>query len=144
MATPNPSLTFKGNTEEAFNFYKSVFGGEFQSLMRWKEMPGSKFTGDDANLIMHIALPIGKSCVLMGGDPPRAMWDSIKDGNNFNISLECESKEEATKLYNGLVADGGKPHPQMPLGDSFWGSWFGMLTDKFGIQWMVNYQYPKK
>ncbi|HWF43558.1 MAG TPA: VOC family protein [Candidatus Kapabacteria bacterium] len=145
MATPSPSLTFNGNAEEAFNFYKSVFGGEFSSLMRWKDMPGSKIPPEDSNKIMHVALPVGKSgVVIMGADMPGGTRaPQITTGNNFTISLECESKEEATKLYRGLVA-GGKEDPQMPLGDSFWGSYFGMLTDKFSIRWMVNYQYPKK
>jgi PhnB protein len=144
MATPSPSLTFNGNAEEAFNFYKSVFGGDFLSLMRWKDMPGSKMPPEDSNKIMHIALPVGKAGVLiMGGDMPGHMAQHLKSGNNFTVSLDCESKEEATKLYRGLAA-GGQEDPQMPLGDSFWGSYFGMLTDKFGIRWMVNYQYPKK
>ena len=144
MATPSPSLTFNGNAEEAFNFYKSVFGGEFVSLMRWKDMPGSRMPAEDSNKIMHIALPVGKAgVVIMGGDMPGQMAQHLKTGNNFTISLECESKEEASKFYHALVA-GGQEDPQMPLGDAFWGAYFGMLTDKFGIRWMVNYTYPKK
>jgi PhnB protein len=144
MATPSPSLTFNGNAEEAFNFYKSVFSGDFSSFMRWKDMPDSKMPVEDSNKIMHVALPVGKAgVVIMGGDMPSMGGRPVTPGNNFTISLECESKEEATKLYRGLVA-GGQEDPQMPLGDSFWGAYFGMLTDKFGIRWMVNYTYPKK
>jgi len=143
MATPSPSITFNGNAEEAFHFYKSVFGGEFTSFMRWKEMPGGKVSPDDANKIMHASLPIGKANVIMGGDMPSSMRSQLSSGNNFMISLECESKDEATKLYHALVA-GGKEDPQMPLGDAFWGAYAGFLTDKFGVRWMVNYTYPKK
>ncbi len=143
MAIPSPSITFNGNAEEAFNFYKSVFGGEFVSLMRWKDMPGGKISPDDANKIMHVALPIGKTNVIMGGDMPSSMRSQLSSGNNFTISLECESKEEATKLYHALVA-GGKEDPQMPLGDAFWGAYAGFLTDKFGVRWMVNHTYPKE
>ena len=145
MATPSPSLTFNGNAEEAFTFYKSVFGGDFSSLMRWKDMPGGQIPPSEANKIMHIALPVGNAgVVIMGGDMPSMGGRPVTPGNNFTISLDCESKDEATKLYRGLVADGGKEDPQMPLGDAFWGAYFGMLTDKFGIRWMVNYAYPKK
>ncbi len=142
MATPNPSITFNGNAEEAFNFYKSVFGGEFATFMRWKDMPGGKSSPDD-NKIMHASLPIGKGNVIMGGDMPSSMRSNLAVGNNFMISLECESKDEAAKLYHAL-AQGGTEDPMMPLGDAFWGAYAGFLTDKFGVRWMVNYTYSKK
>ena len=142
MVTPNLSITFNGTAEEAFNFYRSIFGGEFQSFMRWKDMPGRKASPDD-NKIMHASLAIGKSNVIMGGDMPETMRSQLSMGNNFVISLECESKEEASDLYHAL-AEGGTEDPMMPLGDAFWGAYAGFLTDKFGIRWMVNYTYPKK
>jgi len=139
----NPYVNFNGNTEEAFNFYKSVFGGEFRGLMRFKDAPGNPMPPADQNKIMHIELPIGKGNVLMATDALESMGQKMKMGDNFSIELETESKEEADKLYHALVA-GGTPDPMMPLGDAFWGAYFGMLTDKFGIRWMVNYTYPTK
>ncbi len=144
MATPNPSITFNGNAEEAFNFYKSIFGGEFTSFMRWKDMPGGKTSAEDAEKIMHASLPIGKNNVLMGEDMPSAMRSQFTGGKNFMISLECESKDEAANLYHALLAGGGKEDPMMPLREAFWGAYSGFLTDKFGIRWNVNYTYPKK
>ncbi|HEY3876301.1 MAG TPA: VOC family protein [Candidatus Kapabacteria bacterium] len=143
MATANPTLTFNGIAEEAFTFYQSVFGCEFTSLMRYSSIPGAeKWPPSEANRIAHIALPIGKSNVLMGGDAPSS-FGLLEQGKNFAIELECESKEEASKLYYAL-AKGGEEDPMMPLGDAFWGAYYGQLTDKFGIRWMVNYTYPKK
>ena len=137
MAKINPYLNFSGNTEEAFNFYKSGFGGEFAGVMRWKDMPDAgKMSESDQQKIMHIALPIGKGNMLMGTDSLDSMGDKLTSGNNFNICIDAESKEEADKLYKGLSA-GGKA--TMPMADAFWGAYFGMLTDKFGIQWMVIY-----
>ncbi len=141
MATINPYLNFKGNTEEAFNFYKSVFGGEFAMLQRFGEMPGcdeasgNKMSEDDKSKIMHIALPIGDS-VLMATDALESMGQNLQEGNNFSISINTESKEEAGKIFNGL-AENGKV--EMPLADTFWGAYFGMTQDKFGVRWMVNY-----
>ena len=143
MATPNPTLSFFGDAEEAFNFYKSVFGGEFTSLMRYDQIPSSgKIGPDEGKKIAHVALPIGHHNVLMGGDIPSFMG-KFEAGKNFAVELECESKEEASKLYYAL-AKGGEEDPMMPLGDAFWGAYYGQLTDKFGIRWMVNYNYPKK
>lgn len=142
MATMNPYVNFNGNTEEAFNFYKSVFGGEFTMLQRFKDTPeASKFSAEDGEKIMHVALPIGKGNVLMATDMLESMGQKLIEGNNFSISLQADSKEEAARLYNGL-SQGGKI--EMPLGDAFWGAYFGMFADKFGIQWMVNYEYPKE
>lgn len=135
MATLNPYLSFKGNAEEAFNFYKSVFGGEFSAVMRFSEMPPEhKMPESEQNKIMHISMPVGQT-VLMGCDVPEVFGNPLV-GTNFNVSISADSKAEADKLFNGLVA-GGKV--TMPIGDAFWGSYFGMLTDRFDIQWMVSY-----
>lgn len=147
MAAINPYLHFKGNTEEAFNFYKSVFGGEFAMVKRYKDIPGQegceemKIVGDDLEKIMHIALPIGSGNVLMATDAVGSMAEKVVAENNFSISISAESKEEADKLFNGL-SEGG--NVTMPLADAFWGAYFGMLTDKFGIQWMINFDTNNK
>ena len=136
MAALNPYLNFNGNTEEAFNFYKSVFGGDFMMTMRFKDVP-KEHQGDESeqNLIMHIALPVGKNNILMGSDVPKAMGKAVT-GNNVNISITADSKEEADKLFNGLSA-GGKV--TMPMSDAFWGSYFGMFEDKYGISWLISF-----
>ncbi|MEP6636352.1 MAG: VOC family protein [Acidobacteriota bacterium] len=140
MPTINPILSFDGNTEEAFNFYKSVFGGEFQSIMRWKESPGGdKRPANEGEKIMHVSLPVGGN-VLMGGDALESMGQRLTAGNNFHIAIAPEIKNEADRIFSAL-AEGGKI--EMPLQDSFWGAYFGMLEDKFGIHWMMNYEYPK-
>jgi PhnB protein len=137
VATVNPYLNFNGNTEEAFNFYKAVFGGEFLAVMRFKDNPAcGKITEADEDRIMHIALPIGNGNALMGTDALESMGQKLTLGNNFYICLSPDSKEEADKLFNGL-SDGGKI--EMPLQDMFWGAYYGSFTDKFGVQWMVNY-----
>jgi PhnB protein len=139
MITINPYLNFNGNTEEAFNFYKSVFGGEFMALVRFKDTPeGGKMPPGDQEKIMHVSLPIGKGNVLMATDALESMGQTLKAGNNFYISISPESEKEATRLFNGLSA-GGKI--EMPLQKTFWNAYFGMFADRFGIQWMVNYDY---
>ena len=140
MAQINPHINFNGNAEEAFTFYKSVFGGEFAMIMRLKDLSGPEFpvAENDANKIMHIALPIGKN-VLMGNDIPEAMGRVNENENRSKISISAESKEEADKLFTGLSA-GGKI--EMPIADSPWGSYFGMFRDKYGIEWMVDFD-PK-
>ncbi len=136
MAVINPYLMFNGNTEEAFNFYKSVFGGEFAMVMRNKDVPlENKMPGVEDDKIMHIALPIGPGNVLMGNDVPEKT-DKLITGTNFFISIHTQSQDEADKLFNGLSAGG---QVTMPLQNTFWGSYFGMLKDKFGVQWMVSY-----
>ena len=141
MATINPYLNFKGTTEAAFNFYKSVFGGEFAVLQRFKDTPeAGKTTPEDMNKIMHVALPIGKGNVLMGTDAVGDMGKSLNVGNNFTLSVGADSEQEAEKIFNGLAA-GGKV--TMPLSKTFWNAYFGMLTDQFGINWMVNFDYGK-
>ena len=136
MAVLNPYLNFNGNAEEAFNFYKSVFGGEFPMIMRFKDAP-AEFRGSEseAERIMHIALPIGEGSVLMASDMPEHYGKAVV-GNNFNISISTKSKEEADRLFNGLSAGG---QVTMPMANTFWGSYFGMLKDKYDIQWMVSY-----
>ncbi len=137
MATINPSINFNGNAEEAFNFYKSAFGGEFATVARFKDMATAENpVGDeDAEKIMHIALPIGGN-VLMGNDVPSFMGRTNENENRSKISINCESKEEADKLFNALSAGGAV---EFPMGDSPWGSYFGMFRDKYGVEWMVDY-----
>ena len=141
MALINPHINFNGNAEEAFTFYKLVFGGEFAMVMRFKdlEIPGSIAKENEANKIMHIALPIGKHNILMGSDTPAALGVHNLNETRSKISISAESKEEADHLFNGLSVDG---EVEMPIADSPWGSYFGMFRDKFGIEWMVDFD-PK-
>ncbi len=137
MPSINTYLNFPGNTEEAFNFYKSVFGGEFVMLQRYSDTPQSDQVPPGVrDKIMHISLPIGKNNILMGTDACEEMGFTLNQGNNYYICIGPDSKEEADKLFNGL-AEGGKIH--MPLQDMFWGAYYGDFTDKFGTKWMVNY-----
>jgi PhnB protein len=140
MAQINPYINFNGNAEEAFTFYKSVFGGEFANIVRFKDMSSPEFpvTENDANKIMHIALPIGKN-ILMANDVPESMGKTNENENRSKISISAESKEEADKLFNGLSVGG---QIEAPIGDSHWGSYFGMFRDKYGIEWMVDFD-PK-
>ncbi|NQX43311.1 PhnB protein [Pedobacter steynii] len=142
MAAINPYLNFEGKTEEAFNFYKSVFGGEFQVIQRFKDMPdGDKMSAEDGNKIMHVSLPIGDGNVLMGTDTLESMGQKLNMGNNFSISVDTDSEAESDQIFNALVAGG---EVVMPLEKTFWGAYFGMLTDRFGIQWLVNFDYGKE
>ena len=142
MATFHPYLNFAGNTEEAFNFYKSVFGGDFTSVNRFKDVPA----GDEPlppgieDKIMHISLPIGGGTILMATDAIESMGHKLIEGNNSYISINPDSKEEADTIYNKLSV-GGKI--EMALSDQFWGAYFASFTDKFGTNWMINYTYPK-
>lgn len=139
MAQINPHVMFNGNTEEAFNFYKSVFGGEFAMVVRFKDMPGgpnSMWTESEANNIMHIALPIGKNSILMANDVPSGLGQVNENENRSKISVNAESKEEADKIFNGLSAGG---QIEMPIGDSPWGTYFAMFRDKYGIEWMIDF-----
>ncbi len=140
MAQINPHINFNGNAEEAFTFYKSVFGGEFAIIMRFKDISSPEFpvTEKEANKIMHISLPVGKN-VLMANDVPESMGKTNENENRSKISISAESKEEADRLFNGLSAGG---QIEMPIGDSPWGSYFGMFRDKYGIEWMVDFD-PK-
>lgn len=144
MATINIYLSFKNQTEEAFNFYKQAFGTEFVDgrINRYKDMPGGdKMPAEEQNLVMHVGLPVGNGNTLMGSDIPESRGHSVVVGNNCQVSINADSKEEAARLFNSL-SDGGKV--TMPLADTFWGAYFGMFTDKFGINWMVNYDYNQK
>ncbi len=140
MATINPYINFSGNTEKAFNFYRSVFGGEFAAVMRYGESPGCDqmpIADADKDKIMHIALPIGSSGdVLMATDMLESMGQLLTEGNNFSISVSTESREETDRIFNAL-SEGGKV--EMPLADVFWGAYFGCFQDRFGIRWMINY-----
>lgn len=141
MAIVNIYLTFDGNCEEAFDFYKSVFGGEFPYKGRFSDMPPSEDSSkqvpaEHANRIMHISLPISKETMLMGSDTGGEWASHYKQGNNFSVSVTAASKDEADKLFNALAVGG---MVTMPLASTFWGDYFGMLTDKFGIAWMMSY-----
>jgi PhnB protein len=140
MPLINPHINFNGNAKEAFSFYKSVFGGEFAQVMRMKDLAGPEFpvAENDANKIMHIALPIGKN-ILMGNDVPEFLGRVNENENRSKISVSAESREEADKLFNGLSAGG---QIEMPISDSPWGSYFGMFRDKYGIEWMIDFD-PK-
>ena len=137
MKAINPYLNFAGNTEEAFNFYKSVFGGEFAMLQKFGE--GNQIPASVKDKVMHVSLPIGNN-ILMGTDACEEMGFNVTQGNNFYICISPDSKEEADKLFNAL-AEGGKI--TMPLAKQFWGAKFGMLTDKYGIGWMLNHEEKK-
>ena len=140
MTTINPYLTFNGNCEMAFNFYKSVFGGEFTFAGKFKDMPENPeypVAEEDKEKIMHIALPISNETMLMGSDSSKAFGQATIEGNNFSISVNTDSVEEVTRIYNELSAGGTV---KMPLNKTFWGAYFGMFTDKFGIPWMVNHE----
>jgi len=143
MAQINPHINFNGNAEEAFTFYKSVFGGEFVKVMRFKDLASDEFpvAEHEANKIMHIALPIGKTNMLMANDVPEIMGRTNENENRSKIVISAESKEEADKLFNGLSAGG---QIEMPITDSPWGSYFGMFRDKYGIEWMVDFDQNYK
>jgi len=133
----NPYLNFDGNAEEAFLFYRSVFGGEFTANMKMDTAPGMEnLNADEKNRVMHISLPIGKDIVLMASDIVPSMGHALNQGNNVYISLHPESREEADRIFDGLSKGG---EVEMPMEDQFWGDYFGSFTDKFGVKWMVNY-----
>jgi len=140
MPLINPYINFNGNAEEAFTFYKSVFGGEFAKIIRLKDLSSPEFPVEenDANKIMQIALPIGRN-TLMANDVPESMGLVNENENRSKISISAESIEEADKLFNGL-SEGG--NIEVPIGDSPWGTYFGMFRDKYGIEWMVDFD-PK-
>ena len=141
MALINPHINFNGNAEEAFTFYKSVFGGTFSKLIRLKDLASPEFPVSeiDANKILLIALPIGTN-TLMANDIPESMGQVNTNENRSKISIKAESREEADKLFFGLSAGGVV---EMPIEDSPWGTYFGMFRDKYGIEWMINFD-PRK
>ena len=132
----NPYLNFDGKAEEAFNFYKSVFGGEFMGINRIGEAPGCEnLSEEEKKRVMHIALPINDQITLMASDTIPSMGHVLKEGNNVHISLHPDTKEEADRLFKGLSEDG---QVEMEMQDTFWGAYFGNFKDKFGINWMIN------
>lgn len=138
MATMNPYLNFDGTAEAAFIFYKSVFGGDFTEFHKMGEAPGTEqLPEDEKQRLMHIALPINEHTTLMASDIIPSAGHVLQEGNNVHISLHPTSREEADRLFNGLSAGGVV---EMPLQDTFWGAYYGNFKDKFGINWMVNYQ----
>ncbi|MCX2742802.1 VOC family protein [Mangrovivirga sp. M17] len=133
-------LMFDGQCEEAFNFYKSVFGGDFISLERYKHMPPSEkespeIPDEHADRIMHISLKISDEIIIMGSDTAGKWVENYRQGNNFSISIDTENKEEADKLFKALSEDGNVTMPQV---NTFWGAYFGSVEDKYGVNWMVN------
>ncbi|MGZ5453285.1 MAG: VOC family protein [Candidatus Aminicenantales bacterium] len=143
MTKLNIYLNFPGNAEEAFNFYESVFGGEFSALVRFKDMPmpGEKLRKEDENKIMHIGLPIGQSDALMASDSLESFGQKLVQGNNAYISVNPDTKEEADRIFKALSSGGVV---EMPIADQPWGDYYGSFKDKFGMMWMVNYSKPKK
>ena len=142
MPLINPHINFNGNAEEAFTFYKSVFGGEFANVMRFKDLASAEFpvAEHEENKIMHIALPIGGN-VLMANDVPEILGKTNENENRSKIAISAESKEEADRLFNGLSAGG---QIEGPIGDSPWGTYFGCFRDKYGIEWMVEFDQKDK
>ena len=138
MVAINPHIHFNGNTEEAFLFYKSVFGGEFSRIVRYKDMSqaGYPFPEKELNKIMHIALPIGGTSVLMGSDVPEFLGQVSENENRSKITIRAESKEEADQLFNALSLGGTI---EMPIADTPWCSYFGAFRDKYGIEWMIDF-----
>ena len=144
MPVINPYLTFQGTCEEAFNFYKSVFGGEFSYIGRFADMPSEgdkQMPAEQGNKIMHVSLPISKETVLMGSDTGGEWAEQIQVGNNITISINADTKEQADKFYNALSASG---KATMPMNQTFWGDYFGMCTDKFDVNWMISFNEQTK
>jgi PhnB protein len=138
MAQINPYIHFNGNAEEGFLFYQSVFGGEFLAVKRFKDMqfPEGMIQPEEAEKIMHIALPIGTHSLLMGSDTPAVLGKHNEQENRSKICITAHSKEEADQLFNALAVGGTV---EMPMTDSGWNSYFGMLRDKFGFEWMIDF-----
>jgi len=142
MTTVNTYLTFNGNCEKAFNFYKSAFGTEIEHISKFKDMPPSpefEVLEDDKEKVMHVSLPVGNT-VLMGSDTSGEWVKNFKQGNNFSVSINTDSKDEADRLFKVLSENG---QVMMSMEKTFWGSYFGMFTDQFGIQWMVSFSEEK-
>lgn len=139
MAVINTHINFNGNAEQAFRFYKSVFGGEFTKIIRFKEVSSPEFpvAEKEANKVMYIALPIGTS-VLIANDVPEIMGKTNENENRSKIAISAESKEEADQLFNGLSAGG---QIEFPMAESPWGTYYGCFRDKYGIEWTVDYDF---
>lgn len=142
MATINPYINFNGNAEEAFNFYRSVFGGEFSSIVRFKDLESPEFPvpENEANKIMRIALPIGEN-ILIANDVPESLGPVSENENRSKISVSAENREEADRIFNGLTASGAI---EMPMSESPWGTYFGMFRDKYGIEWTIECDSSRK
>jgi PhnB protein len=142
MTQFNPYLNFDGTAEEAFDFYKSVFGGEFASVIRFKDMPmpGVSTPKEEANMIMHIGLPLGQNQMLMASDVLRSLGQRLIPGNNVYISVHTDSKQEADRLFTALSKGG---EIEMAIADQPWGDYWGSLKDRFGVLWMINYHEDK-
>ncbi len=138
MRAINPWINFNGNAEEAFTFYKSVFGGEFTKIIRFKDLSGPNFhvPEDEANKVMYIGLPLGKNNVLIANDVPGFLGRVSENENRSKIYVDAESREEADKLFNGLSAGG---EVEGPIADSPWGTYAGMFRDKYGIEWIIEF-----
>ncbi|SMO93816.1 VOC family protein [Gracilimonas mengyeensis] len=138
MPTINPYLNFQGNTEEAFNFYKSIFGGDFiGGISRFKDTPeAEKLSGNELDKIMHIALPFGDANMLMATDALESMNQKVKQGNNIYLCISADSKQQADDFFAGLATGGDV---ELDMHEAFWGDYFGMLKDKFGIKWMISF-----
>ncbi|MCW3126837.1 MAG: hypothetical protein JWO03_2495 [Bacteroidetes bacterium] len=142
MLSTNPYFNFQGNTEDAMNFYKTVFGGEFTLFQRFNDMPGcEKMPKEEQSKIMHISLVTPKGQVFMATDALESMEQKLTFGNNQYVHISTESETETDKLFGGLSAGG---HIEMPVNKTFWGAYCGMCCDKFGVQWMLTYTYPQK
>jgi PhnB protein len=142
MTTINPWINFNGNAEEALTFYKSVFGGEFTKIIRFKDIATAEYpvAEKEANKIMYIALPIGKNNVLIANDVPEVMGKVNENENRSKILVSVDIKEEAERLFNGLSVGG---QVEGPMGDSPWGSYAGMFRDKYGIEWLIQFSNIK-
>lgn len=137
MLSTNPYLHFMGNAEAAMNFYKSVFEGEFSAFQRYREVPGGeKMKPADQEKIMHISLKIGTGVIIMASDSVKPMGDELVLGNNLHICIQAENEKEVDRIFEGLAKDG---QVDMPPNKTYWGAYFSMCTDKFGIKWMINY-----
>jgi PhnB protein len=136
-------LNFAGNAEEAFDFYKSIFGGEVSSLVRFKDLPieGVTIPKEDEDKIMHIALPIGEDNVLMASDVLESLGQQLVQGNNVYVSVHPASREEADRIFGALSE---RAEIEMPIADQVWGAYYGSLKDRFGVMWMVNYGPPRE
>ena len=142
MRSIGPYLNFKDRTEEAFNFYRSVLGGEFTMLQRFKDMPGAgKMADDEGDLILHVSLSLGNGIVIMGSDAPESMGRKVIFGNNVHISIDAESEREAESMFKGL-SEGGVI--DMPLQKMFWGAMYASFQDKFGVHWMINFSLEQR
>lgn len=141
MLSTNPYLHFDGNAGEAMNFYKTVFSGEITVSQRYKDIPGGeKMPAEDQEKLIHISLEMGNGVVLMATDILESMEHKLNMGNNFHICIQAESEAEVETLFAKL-AEGG--FVEMPLNATLWGAYFGMVHDKFGVYWMINYTYPQ-